>query len=149
MQDNNNSRPLTVEQTYRASPEKVWKALTEKDQMKHWYFDLDAFRAEPGFEFSFPGQGHEGEKYIHRCKILEVVEMKKLSYSWTYEGYEGYSVVTFELFPEGDNTRLKLTHTGLESFPANNPDFARSSFNGGWTELITKLLKDFVERPEQ
>lgn len=146
MQSNNNSQPLMVEQTYKASVEKVWKAITEKEQMKQWYFNLGAFRAEPGFEFSFPGPGHKGENYIHHCRILEVVEMKKLSYSWTYEGYQGYSVVTFELFPEGSSTRLRLTHTGLESFPANNPDFAKSSFNGGWTELITKLLKDFVEK---
>lgn len=142
----NNSQPLVLEQTYKASPEKVWRAITEKEQMKQWYFDLDAFRAEPGFEFSFPGQGHKGENYIHRCKILEVVEMKKLSYSWAYEGYQGYSVVTFELFPEGDGTRLRLTHSGLDSFPADNPDFAKRSFNGGWTELVTRLLKNFVEK---
>ena len=146
MQSHDNSQPLMVEQTYKASPEKVWKALTEKEQMKQWYFNLDDFKAERGFEFSFPGQGQKGENYIHHCKILEVVEMKKLSYSWTYEGYQGYSVVTFELFPQGNDTKLRLTHTGLESFPANNADFAKSSFLGGWTELVTKLLKAFVEK---
>jgi hypothetical protein len=50
------------------------------------------------------------------------------------------------LFAEGDKTRLKLTHEGLETFPANNPDFAKQSFSDGWTMLIGTLLKDFVEQ---
>ncbi len=104
------------------------------------------FRPEPGFEFSFAGQGHKGEKYIHLCKVLEVVKHKKLSYSWTYQDYPGYSVVTFELFNEGGSTRLVLTHAGLETFVQDNADFARESFAAGWTELIGKLLRQYVER---
>ena len=59
---------------------------------------------------------------------------------------KGYSVVTFELFPEGDATRLKLTHEGIESFRENGPDFAKESFMQGWTELIGTLLKNFIEK---
>jgi len=139
-------KSFVIERTYNAPVEKVWNALTDKDQMKEWYFKLDEFRPEPGFEFSFAGQGHKGEKYIHLCKVLEVVKHKKLSYSWTYKDYPGYSVVTFELFSEGGNTRLVLTHAGLETFLQDNADFARESFAAGWTELIGKLLKQYVER---
>jgi uncharacterized protein YndB with AHSA1/START domain len=139
-------KSFVIERTYNAPVEKVWNALTDKDQMKEWYFKLDEFRPEPGFEFSFAGQGHKGEKYIHLCKVLEVVKHKRLSYSWTYKDYPGYSVVTFELFSEGGNTRLVLTHAGLETFVQDNADFARESFAAGWTELIGKLLKQYVER---
>jgi len=139
-------KSFVIERTYNAPVEKVWNALTDKDQMKEWYFKLDEFRPEPGFEFSFAGQGRKGEKYIHLCKVLEAVKYKKLSYSWTYKDYPGYSVVTFELFSEGGNTRLVLTHAGLETFLQNNADFARESFAAGWTELIGKLLKQYVER---
>jgi uncharacterized protein YndB with AHSA1/START domain len=35
--------------------------------------------------------------------------------------------VTFELTPEGANTKLKVTHTGLETFDGkNNPEYARA-----------------------
>jgi hypothetical protein len=55
-------------------------------------------------------------------------------------------VVTSELFEEADHhTQIKITHEGLESFP-KHPDFARNSFEGGWNELIGKLLKEFVEK---
>lgn len=139
-------QPFVIERTYKAPVALVWKAISDKDEMKKWYFDLDAFKPEPGFEFQFAGKGQQGEEYIHVCKVTEAIEQKKLSYSWTYKGYEGYSEVSFELFAEGpDTTHVKLTHTGLETFPANNPDFAKESFAAGWTELIGTLLKNFLE----
>jgi hypothetical protein len=65
-----------------------------------------------------------------------------LRYSWRYEGYEGISFVTFELFADGNNTKIRLTHEGLESFPASNPDFAKENFVEGWNYLIgTSLIK--------
>ena len=136
-----------IERVLNAPVSKVWKAITNKDDMKKWYFDLSEFKPVVGFEFSFPGQGHKGENYIHHCKITEVIKEKKLVYSWQYEGYQGISFVKFELFTEGDNTRIKLTHEGLETFPKNNADFATESFAGGWKELIGTSLKNFVEKP--
>ncbi len=137
--------PIIIERILNAPATTVWKAITSKEEMKQWYFDLSAFSPEPGFEFQFAGQGRKGEKYIHLCKVLEVVQGKKLSYSWTYEGMEGYSVVTFELFEEGNKTRIKLTHEGLETFRTDNPDFAISSFRQGWTHIINKSLVNYVE----
>lgn len=138
--------PYIIERVFNAPVAKVWEAITNKEDMKQWYFDLAEFKPEVGFEFSFPGQGHKGEKYIHHCKITEVVKEKKLVYSWRYEGYPGISYVHFELFPEGNSTRIKLTHEGLETFAQNNSDFAKENFAAGWTELIGTLLKQFVEK---
>jgi uncharacterized protein YndB with AHSA1/START domain len=140
------SEPFVIERTYHAPVERVWKALTDKDQMKLWYFDVSGFKPEVGFEFSFQGNGSEGQKYTHLCVVKEVIPPKKLAYTWRYKAYEGDSLVTFELFSEGENTRLRLTHEGLETFPAGHPDFAKTSFAMGWTQLIGSLLKDFVEK---
>ncbi|MCI0706393.1 MAG: SRPBCC domain-containing protein [Ignavibacteriae bacterium] len=139
------TEPFIIERTYEAPVDLVWKAITEKERMKQWYFDLKEFKPEVGFEFQFTG-GTEERPYLHLCKVLEVVPQKKLSYSWVYDGYEGYSVVTFELFPEGQKTRLRLTHTGLETFPASNPDLVRKNFVDGWTSLIGESLKSFLEK---
>lgn len=136
--------PFVIERIYQAPIEKVWQAISNKDQMKQWYFDLAEFRPEVGFEFHFT-EGSDEKSYLHHCKITEVVAGKKLAYSWRYEGYEGDSVVTFELFPEGEKTRLKLTHEGLETFPQNSKDFAKESFAMGWTEIIGTSLKKYVE----
>lgn len=137
--------PLMLERTFNAPANRVWKAITDVKQMKEWYFDLDDFKPEIGFEFSFTG-GDEKEQFTHRCKITELVPGKKLTYSWRYEGYDGNSFVTFELFPEGSKTRLKLTHAGLDTFPPIQ-SFARENFLQGWTAIIGTNLKAFVEKP--
>jgi len=145
----NDDANVVVERVLNHPVEKVWKAITNKTQLKQWYFDLDDFKPEVGFRFSFPGQGHKGAQYTHLCTITEVVPLQKLQYSWQYEGHPGYSVVTFELTEIGNKTKLKLTHQGLETFPQDNADFAWKSFNGGWTEIIGKMLPEFLAKHEK
>ena len=134
---------VVIERTFNAPIARVWKALTDVEDMRRWYFDLKEFKPEVGFEFEFTVE-HEGFKYSHLCRIAEVVPQKKLAYTWRYKGYEGDSLVTFELLADGDKTRLKLTHVGLETFP-KLPAFARKKFEAGWTEIIGSELKRFVE----
>jgi uncharacterized protein YndB with AHSA1/START domain len=138
--------PFVIERIYDAPVDRVWKAITDKEQMKEWYFDIAEFRPEVGFEFSFEGS-NEDKRYLHLCKITDVVHERKLKYSWRYENYEGITFVTFDLFPEEKKTRLKLTHEGLETLPSI-PDFARSNFEAGWTQITGSSLKDFVEKKD-
>jgi uncharacterized protein YndB with AHSA1/START domain len=138
-----NTDPFIIERTLNAPVKKVWEAISNKSEMKKWYFDLEKFKAEPGFEFSFWG-GTEEHKYLHLCKVAEAIAPKKLSYSWKYDGHAGSSLVTFELFADGTKTKIKLTHSGLHSFPADNPDFAVTNFVEGWTQIIGTNLVDFL-----
>lgn len=136
--------PFVIERILNAPVARVWKAITDNAQMKQWYFDIPAFEPVVGFEFEFSG-GPDHETFRHLCKVLEAVPNKKLVYSWRYDGYEGNSIVTFELFAENDKTRLKLTHEGLETFPQDKPEFARNNFAMGWTDITGVLLPSFVE----
>jgi uncharacterized protein YndB with AHSA1/START domain len=137
---------VVIERTFTASLGRVWKALTDVEAIREWYFDLKEFKPEVGFEFEFSVE-HEGTKYCHLCKIIEVIPQKKLAYTWRYKGHEGDSLVTFELFANDDKTRLILTHEGLETFP-KTPSFARKNFMEGWTQIIGSSLKKFVESDE-
>ena len=139
--------PIIIERTFHAPVANVWKALTDKHEMKKWYFDVSDFKPEVGFEFEFSG-GSDEKTYRHLCKVLEAVPEKKLSYSWRYDAYEGNSILNFELFGEGNDTRLKLTHSGIDTFPREK-DFARSSFTEGWTHIINTSLKDYLEGKEK
>ena len=59
----------------------------------------------------------------------------------------GDSLVTFELFDEGNKTRVKLTHSGLEAFPVTkNNVFDKKNFTEGWTWIIGTGLKEYVEK---
>ena len=139
------NEPITVERVFNASLSSVWKAITDENDMRQWYFTLPGFKAEIGYEFRFTG-GPDDRQYLHLCRITEVIPQRKLTYSWRYDGYEGSSLVTFELSEEGNKTRLKLTHSGLETFPANNPDFDKKNFAEGWKHIVTISLKDFLEK---
>jgi uncharacterized protein YndB with AHSA1/START domain len=143
---NQSAEALVIERTFNAPLARVWKALTDGDEMRCWYFDLKEFKPEVGFEFEFVVE-HQGMRYHHLCKITEVIPPRKLAYTWRYKGHEGDSLVTFELFAAGDKTRLKLTHEGLETFP-KTPSFARENFREGWTQIIGSSLKDFLEKQQ-
>ena len=56
------------------------------------------------------------------------------------------SYVTFELFEENDNTKVRLTHSGVESFDTPDPNFKRESFEKGWDYIINTSLKTFIEK---
>lgn len=142
-------KELIIERVFDAPVADVWRALTVKELMKQWYIDTEEFRPEVGFKFQFAGGSGPERPYNHLCEVLEVVHEQKLSYDWRYEGYEGRSILTFELFPDEGGTKVKLTHTGLETFPDDNPDLAITNFEMGWNQLLDTSLKNFLEPDEK
>src|SRR5215467_12444703 len=143
---NDLAEAVILERIFNAPVARVWEALTDVDQMREWYFDLKEFKPQVGFEFEFIVE-HEGNSYHHLCKVTEVIPEKKIAYTWRYKGEPGDSLVTFELSPAGEKTKLGLTHEGLETFP-QKPAYSRKSFETGWTRLIDTELKQLVERKQ-
>jgi len=142
-----NNEIIRLERLFNAPIANVWTAITNKDEMKAWYFDLAEFKPEVGFTFQFTGGPSKEEQYLHLCEITEVIPQKKLTYSWRYDGYPGISFVSFELFAEGDKTLLRLTHTGIGSFPETATNaFAISNFKAGWDAIINISLKNYLEK---
>lgn len=140
------SSAYVIEQTYQAKTSQVWKAITDKDEMKLWYFDLPDFRPEVGCEFQFWGGPADDRQYKHLCRVEEVIPNQKISYSWKYEGYTGNTLVSFSLSETEGQTTLTLIHEGLETFPPDNSDFARKNFEEGWNWIIGTSLKEYLEK---
>lgn len=138
------NEPVVIERTLNAPVERVWKAIADKDQMKQWYLNLAEFKPEVGFEFSFEGGP---ERLLHLCKITKVEYGKLLQYTWRFGGYEGDSLVTWELFPDGSSTKLRLTHEGIETFPSDKLG-SKEEFAEGWVHLMESSLKDYLEKTE-
>lgn len=137
--------PIVVEQSFGDSKETVWKAITEHEQMVRWFFDdIPDFRAEVGFETQFNINAGERD-FNHLWKITEAVPNQKLVYDWRYEDYPGAGIVTFELFDEGNGSRLRVTAEGSETFPQDVPEFRRESGVAGWQYFIQGNLKDYLE----
>jgi uncharacterized protein YndB with AHSA1/START domain len=128
------TEPLVIERTLNAPVTKVWKALTDLEQLGQWFSKLDDFKPEVGFEFVIP------DSYPSTCKVTEAIPDKKLSYMLCFDEYPAITIVTFELFDEGRKTNLRVTHEGLEKIPAvGNPDFERIKFLEGWGGVLAAL----------
>ncbi|GAB3326905.1 hypothetical protein GCM10027299_26650 [Larkinella ripae] len=128
--------PLVIERVFEAPIEKMWRALTGKEALKEWYFSqVQQFEPVVGFAFRFT---NDGSSYQKEWNVTEVIEGRKLAHTWAYKGYSGRSEVAFELFGEGDQTRLRITHSGLETFPPE-AHFARQRFEWGWRYIGDNL----------
>jgi uncharacterized protein YndB with AHSA1/START domain len=136
------STPLIKEFDYNASIEQVWQALTDVDKMKQWYFpQLQQFEPIVGYQFQF---ADEDSAYQKEWVVTEVKEARTLAHSWAYKGYAGSSQVIFELFANENTTRLKVTQTAIESFPAH-ADFKRERFEWGWDLLLGQNLRQLLD----
>lgn len=136
---------VVVKQRVNAPVEKVWSALTDKVQMKEWYFDIPDFELGVHNEFNFYEPGGEC-KFHHHGEILEIEPNAKFKHTWSYpELSKEKTLVRWELEPDGDGTMVTLTHKGLENFDHLGSEFSHNNFEEGWNELVKKSLKDYVE----
>jgi uncharacterized protein YndB with AHSA1/START domain len=143
MQDED--EPMVVGQTLDASCDAVWRAITEIDQMRQWYFDnIPTFEAKVGFRTQFDVQCG-GRTFPHIWTVTEVVPQERIVYRWQYGGYPGDSVVSFELFEQDNGTRLRLTHQVQESSPDDIPEFTRASGLAGSTYFIQQRLPHYLQ----
>jgi len=117
---------------YEASPTRVWHALTDPSELAIWLMP-NAFVASVGHRFTFDASPVLG---TIEGEVLEVEEARLLRCRWS--GAFGDTVVTFELEPAGEGTRVRLTHAGWR-------DDERGGFDQGWGDKLgddlPRLLK--------
>jgi uncharacterized protein YndB with AHSA1/START domain len=140
--------PYKIERIYKATIQKVWKALTENELLKQWYFDfLGGFKAEVGHEFDWHAGPPDGEQWHHHGKIFEVVPGKKLVHSWEYPGYTGKANVIWELSEvDANTTKLNFTFEFAVPFDPTEEPLKRRNFVEGWKQIVNTGLKEFVEK---
>lgn len=138
--------PVVVEETYSATIDDLWKAITVPEQMREWFFfEMIEFEPMVGFETQFNVEA-DGKTYVHTWKLAEVESKKRIVYDWSYEGLPGRGLVEWDLESTADGTKLLLTNTIVESFPQDDPVFKRESCVAGWQYFINEQLKMYVEK---
>lgn len=144
------SDPIIITQEFNAPIDKVWKALTDRTEMKTWYFDIPDFVLSEGAVFKFYEPG-ETKQFLHLCKIIKIIPGELFQHTWTYPDLsKGVSTVTWKLMSLGDRTELILTHEGLENFSDGGAAFARDNYVAGWNEIVCILLhKHFEENSNE
>ena len=71
-------KPIVIERTFNAAVSVVWNAITDKDQMKQWYFDLPDFKPVMGLEFQFWG-GDEKSNTCISAKSRKLLNRRKFN----------------------------------------------------------------------
>ncbi|HMM04810.1 MULTISPECIES: SRPBCC family protein [unclassified Dysgonomonas] len=141
-----NNIPIIIEEIYPEPLSKVWKAITDKNQMKEWYFTIEDFELREGAEFNFT-VSFEDVIYHHRCVIKEIVPQKRFSHTWTHPSQsKGESVVTWDLQPVDNGTKVVLTHEGVENFADAGAGFSRENYVAGWEEISGTSLRNFLSK---
>lgn len=131
---------LTLVRRIKASPAKVWAAITQPDLMLQWW-GPDAgptlgvvADVRLGGRFSVVFRLLNGEEHNPTGVYREVVPEKKLVFTWDLPGApEPESLVTFHLESFDGGTQLTLTHERLPN------EEARASHEHGWNGLLDKL----------
>lgn len=138
--------PIIIEKVYPVPLSNVWKAITDKNQMKEWYFTIEDFELKEGEEFNFTVSSEDGS-YHHRCVIKEIVPLKRFTHTWTHPSHsKGESVITWDLESVDGGTKVTLTHTGVENFADGGVQFARENYVSGWEEILGTSLRDFLSK---
>ncbi len=136
--------PIIVTQTYAASMERVWSAITDPVQMKRWFFEqIEDFRPEVGFEtrFNVPTPHRD---FMHHWTITAVEPGRSITYRWEYDGLPGVGTVIFDVAEDNGQTHVTLTNLGLESFPKDQLEFTREACIGGWNYFLGERLQAFL-----
>lgn len=139
---------FSLKRTYKAPVHLVWQVITQKEHLKQWYFDFaENWNLKIGSEFEWLAGPPDGKQWLHKGKMLEVVENKKLSHSWEYPGYSGTSIVTWELHRIDDHsTELTFTHYFKVPFDAQEEALRRENFVEGWNHILNIGLVEYLDK---
>lgn len=128
-------KKIELTKIYEHAVEDVWEALTNKEAMSEWLMPCNI---EPvvGHRFQFRSKPYPGFNGIVDCEVLEVVDRKKISFSWSGGSLKD-TVVCFELKPLGEKTELRFEHRGFEGF--FNRVIVRRILSQGWLNQILSI----------
>lgn len=131
------SREIRIEQAYAFPPERVWRALTERDALAEWLMPND-FEPRVGHKFQFRSQAMPGWRGYVDCEVIEIDPPRRLAYTWLGDDdWEAPTIVRWTLEPQGGGTLLRLEHTGLEGEWGAK---LHAMFSQGWKKMMEKKL---------
>lgn len=139
--DDNSANALRLTHRFAGPPALVWAIWTRPELIRSWFGSSHGFRAHdiavdlrPGGTWSLRNLKGEITEHVSGT-YNEVVPLSRLCYSYHFEGTEFFSVISVDLIPEGDGTRLHFLQTGF-------PDAqARIEHAKGWPYAL-KVMSD-------
>ncbi|MEV7090589.1 SRPBCC domain-containing protein [Streptomyces sp. NPDC093085] len=119
-------------------PAVVWNALTDPGLHARWWAAGDV-RPVVGHRFTLDMGGFGSQP----CRVTEAEPERLLAYVFAEGALD--TTITWRLEPEGEGTRLHLTHAG---FDLDSP-MGRQAYQGmgnGWPGVLTRL-ETLLDKP--
>lgn len=115
---------LRIERHLGHPPAKVWRAVTEPAELRHWFPAVPSFELEAHAKITFTFAGAADEPSLG--EVLEVDPPRVFAFSWEDELFR------IELSADGDGSLLVFTHTFDDRPKA-------ASYATGWTQCLDAL----------
>ena len=140
---------IRLERVLDAPVETVWRYLTEAELRQTWFMGGTDATGVGEFELvvdhdklstdavPYPKENECYKGSVWHEKVLRFDPPRLLE--TTFQGGKN-GIVTYELKPEGEKTRLILTHSGITS------DTGFQGFGGGWNSHMTVLQEKLARR---
>ena len=136
-----------VSRTLHAPVDQVWRVLTDPRAVGSLFMgstvESDFHVGKP---ITFKGE-FKGKAYEDKGEILSAEECRRLSFSH-YSGMSGapdtpenYHVVTFDLRPEAEGTRVTLTQSNLTGGVRQSDIEHKADYEKTWSAVLDGLDK--------
>jgi activator of HSP90 ATPase len=118
--------------TFDGPPDAVFDALVDAARFAEWTGSGAEITAAPGGALSLFGGQIEG------CNV-ELIRGKRVVQAWRVAGWEPgtYSLVRFELRPDGTGTELTFDHFGY-------PPEAHQDLDAGWHAMYWAPMQQYL-----
>ena len=138
------SRTIDLEKTIDASPEAVFNALTDADELARWWTTSAESDPRTGGSYSYRFEFDDASRnHTYAGEYIDVTPGEHLSYPW--QTGLGPTEVDFRVEPAGDGARVHLAHSGWGQGAAW--DEAVAMHEEGWGFFLDNL-KVYLERGE-
>ncbi len=130
-----------------ASPQVVFEVISRPEHLSQWWPDEAVLEPEPGASghIVFRNAPPKTDK-VELITVLDVDAPRRFSFRWAYEegvepGVGNSYLVTFELEPAGEGTRVRMTETGFRErgWEAAVLEAAYNDHVAGWDHFIPRL----------
>jgi uncharacterized protein YndB with AHSA1/START domain len=138
-------RTIEIRKTIEGSPDRVFRALTDADELSRWWTTRAESDPRTGGSFSYTWEFQEDTERNHtrEGEYLEITPGKNVRYDWPMP--LGNTVVDFRVDPRGDRAELTLLHSGWGA--ESDWDESLEMHRQGWSFFLDNL-KAYLERGE-
>jgi uncharacterized protein YndB with AHSA1/START domain len=125
---------IEITQRIDAAPERVFRALTDADELTRWFASSAESDARTGGDFVLRFEfDDESKNHTYAGQYDEIVPMERVRYPWN--GRFGDTTVEFVLRPADGGTELTLIHSGW----TEAAEEARQMHEQGWAFFLDNL----------